>query len=192
MELASPPRRCAQGQAGRHPPAGSKARVLPHIASHEERTASRRIPLPLSAAAAAATVAPVSSTVACAEYPTKRDPGAHPGPAGEYTRCTRPRWTRRLRPSKAYIHPPNRPAHDDVCWPLKPCPCVDLSRQDHRSSRTISSIASTLTHNDSSSAIHALRATSSSASGLSSHPLIPRHVCYYSSRACRLVQHSTR
>lgn len=38
-----------------------------------------------------------------------------------------------------------------------------------------------------------LRATSSSASGLSSHPSLPRHVCcHHSSRACHLVQHSAR
>jgi hypothetical protein len=66
---------------------------------------------------------------------------------------TRTLWTRRLSARKTHIHPANRLSQYALC-PLKPCRCVDLSLQ-HRLSRTIAYIVTTLPHNDSSGTTHA-------------------------------------
>jgi hypothetical protein len=128
--------------------------------------------------------------LACADCLTDR--GTHPGLRQPIYHGTRTLWTRRLSARKTYVLPANRPSQYALCS-LKPCRCVDRSLQ-HRLSRTIACIITTLAHNDLPyRATHVLRNTSSSASGLSSHPSLPRHVCNCncdSPGARRLVQHS--
>jgi hypothetical protein len=84
--------------------------------------------------------------------------------------------------------PPSKPSEYAI-WPLETCRCVDLSRQ-HRVSYIIVFATTALPYSDSTRTKRVLRHTSSSAFGLSSHPLLPRHVCH-SSRTRHLVQHST-